>query len=147
MPLTLFICSGNYYRSRFAEAIFNNHAQKLGRDDRAISRGLATHLVKDFPESLSPDTLAALRERNIALTNTAPFPRQLTNADLALASRIIALNAGDHRPMLEKLHPGWAHRIEFWDIHDVEAASPASQLPLIESRVLKLFQDKENPLF
>src|SRR5713101_3323630 len=37
----LFLCTGNYYRSRFAEALFNSVAGKLGLPWKASSRGLA----------------------------------------------------------------------------------------------------------
>ena len=41
----LFVCTGNYYRSRFAEAVFNHLAAARGLPWRAVSRGLAVHLV------------------------------------------------------------------------------------------------------
>src|SRR5579884_2286819 len=37
----LFLCTGNYYRSRFAEALFDAVAVGRGLDWRAESRGLA----------------------------------------------------------------------------------------------------------
>ena len=37
----LFLCTGNYYRSRFAEILFNSVAGKMGLAWRASSRGLA----------------------------------------------------------------------------------------------------------
>src|SRR5260221_14621403 len=37
----LFLCTGNYYRSRFAEVLFNSVAGKMGLPWRASSRGLA----------------------------------------------------------------------------------------------------------
>ena len=37
----LFLCTGNYYRSRFAEVLFNSVAVKMGLPWRASSRGLA----------------------------------------------------------------------------------------------------------
>ncbi len=47
-PLTLFVCTGNFYRSRHAEALFNWHAARMGHPARAFSRGLlnqaASHL-------------------------------------------------------------------------------------------------------
>ena len=39
--VVLFLCTGNYYRSRFAEALFNSVAGKMGLPWRATSRGLA----------------------------------------------------------------------------------------------------------
>ncbi len=40
-PTVLFLCTGNYYRSRFAEALFNAVAGKMGLPWKATSRGLA----------------------------------------------------------------------------------------------------------
>ena len=37
----LFLCTGNYYRGRFAEVLFNSVAGKMGLPWRATSRGLA----------------------------------------------------------------------------------------------------------
>ena len=45
MPRTvLFLCTGNYYRSRFAEELFNDSARRAGLDWTATSRGLALEL-------------------------------------------------------------------------------------------------------
>ncbi len=41
MNKILFLCTGNYYRSRFAENLFNWLATKQGLDWQADSRGLA----------------------------------------------------------------------------------------------------------
>jgi len=41
MNKILFLCTGNYYRSRFAEHLFNWLAVKQGLDWQADSRGLA----------------------------------------------------------------------------------------------------------
>ena len=37
----LFLCTGNYYRSRFAEELFNHQAERADLDWIAQSRGLA----------------------------------------------------------------------------------------------------------
>ena len=64
-PVTsvLFVCTGNIYRSRYAEAYFNHRARELGIRARATSRGLRTDLVT---EDLSPFAAEAMRERGIA---------------------------------------------------------------------------------
>jgi hypothetical protein len=46
---TVFPCSGNYYRSRFAEELFNHAAKNAGLNWRASSRGLALE-----PENIGP---------------------------------------------------------------------------------------------
>jgi protein-tyrosine-phosphatase len=37
----LFLCTGNYFRSRFAEILFNSVAGKMGLPWKASSKGLA----------------------------------------------------------------------------------------------------------
>src|SRR5215469_14268030 len=74
----LFICTGNFYRSRFAEAVFNFHADKRMLPWEACSRGLAIHWADGF---LSPFTAAALSERQIPISYTGSGRIQLTEKD------------------------------------------------------------------
>ena len=39
--IILFLCTGNHYRSRFAEILFNFVAGRMGLPWKAFSRGLA----------------------------------------------------------------------------------------------------------
>jgi protein-tyrosine phosphatase len=57
----LFLCSGNYYRSRFAEDLFNHAAKSAGLNWRASSRGLA--LDPENIGSVSHFTHQALADR------------------------------------------------------------------------------------
>lgn len=139
----LFLCSGNYYRSRFSEALFNHHAEKRGLRTRAFSRGLATHLVADFPDLISPHTVEALAARRIPESNTGPRPVQVSNTDLATSARIIALKEAEHRAMLTDLHPGWEDRVEYWHVHDIDFAHPSAALPEIEVLIATLLDQVE----
>ncbi len=65
----LFVCTGNFYRSRFAEAVFNHEAGHAGLGWRAFSRGLRPHLNEG---DLSPHTAAALRQRGADLFRAIP---------------------------------------------------------------------------
>jgi protein-tyrosine phosphatase len=51
MPTVLFLCSGNYYRSRFAEVYFNRLAEQQPSAWRADSRGLALDPANPGPIS------------------------------------------------------------------------------------------------
>jgi protein-tyrosine phosphatase len=136
----LFVCSGNYYRSRFAEAVFNFHAARLDAPLRAFSRGLAIHLVAGAGD-LSPHTREALGVRGIPLRHTGPAPAALTLADLEGARRTIALKEAEHRPLMREQFPDWEDRVEYWSIHDIDAAAPADALPRLEERVLTLLRE------
>ncbi len=41
MKTVLFLCTGNYYRSRYAEILFNAKAEIMELEWKAVSRGLA----------------------------------------------------------------------------------------------------------
>jgi len=140
--IILFICTGNYYRSRFAEAVFNHHAKAHAAGWQAMSRGLAIHLVLG---PISPHVVKALQARGIPLTCTTPDRTQLTEADLAQATRVVALKEREHRPMIRKLFPAWEDRVEYWNVHDVEYLSPHSALPEIERCVLRLLKTDTSP--
>ncbi|HEX3600375.1 MAG TPA: hypothetical protein VHU84_09555, partial [Lacipirellulaceae bacterium] len=59
----LFLCTGNYYRSRFAEIYFNWLAQQRGLAWSAESRGLALDDCNNGP--ISRHTLSILKMRGI----------------------------------------------------------------------------------
>ncbi|VVM05050.1 arsenate reductase [Methylacidimicrobium cyclopophantes] len=134
----LFICTGNYYRSRFAEAVFNYHASARDLPWRAGSRGLA---VGPTPFPLSPFARSRLQELGIPLSHTRQFPLSLSEEDLAQAAHAIALQEREHRPMIARLFPEWVGRIRFWDIDDVDRSPAAIALPKLENHVLLLLNE------
>jgi len=133
----LFICTGNYYRSRFAEAVFNHHAEALNLPWKAFSRGLKIHAVpSDF--LLSPHTRQHLAARKMDLRHTAPDRSQLTEKDLAESRIVIALKDQEHRPMMRIQFPHWADRVTYWDVADQPETTPDEGLAQIESLVEEL---------
>lgn len=144
MRHVLFICSGNFYRSRFAEAVFNHAAEQRGADWRAFSRGLATHLV-DGAGDLSIHTRFALVSRGIPLACTGPRPVQLSDADLRRAARVIALKEEEHRPMMRALFSAWEDRIEYWHVHDLDVGTPFTVVPELERLTLQLLDQVAGP--
>jgi len=137
----LFLCTGNYYRSRYAEAMFNHRAARRRLDWRAFSRGLATHLAP--PVGLSPHSTLRMLERGIPRETTGRNPVQVTEKDFQRAERIVALKESEHRPLLAKLHPAWENRVEYWEISDLDAALPEVALASIEAHVMNLLTDLE----
>lgn len=43
-----------------------------------------------------------------------------------------------HLPWIEKRFDRFADRVEYWDIHDVDASTPEEQLPLLRAKVRQL---------
>lgn len=134
----LFICTGNFYRSRFAEAVFNHHAILEGLSWTAFSRGLAIHLAEG---SLSPFTLHALTARQIDLRHTGPDRTSLSDDDFLQSERQIAMDRAEHYPMMQQCFPKWADKILYWDVSDLPLRQPYEALPEIELRVTQLFEE------
>ncbi len=88
----LFLCTGNYYRSRYAEVLFNCVAGKMGLTWRASSRGLA---LERGVHNLGPMAVAAvkaLEARGLrAVAEFSRFPIQVTAEDFEAAHWIVAL--------------------------------------------------------
>ena len=132
----LFICTGNYYRSRFSEAWFNHLALQHGSTWRAFSRGVDIELA---PSGLSAFTRRYLRLKKVSLELTTPDRNPLTLDDLIGATHSIALKESEHRPYLHRDFPAWENRIEYWNFHDLDAATAKEMLPSLEQHVTTLF--------
>ncbi len=157
MRTVLFLCTGNYYRSRFAETLFNVLARQRGLDWRAVSRGLKIGWPGNVGP-ISPHALARLRERQILgpaseadseptirlsrelLAELERMPLQCCDEDFRAADRIVALKEAEHRPMVEQNHPAYASRVEYWHVHDVDQASPEQALDEVERLVRAMIE-------
>jgi protein-tyrosine phosphatase len=96
----LFLCTGNYYRSRFAEELFNHQAERGGLDWIAQSRGLALERGAHNVGLISPFALHALKEMSISARGADRFPQQCTADDLASADFVVAVKEQEHRPLM-----------------------------------------------
>jgi protein-tyrosine phosphatase len=132
----LFLCTGNYYRSRFAEIYFNWLAKQRGLDWSADSRGLALDDCNNGP--ISRHTLSILNKRGIKCGTTTRAPRPVTEADLAAADHVVAVKEAEHRPLVEMSFPAWRDRIEYWQVDDLDCALPQEAIPHLEIEVLRL---------
>lgn len=122
----LFLCTGNYYRSRFCEAYFNHLAGQRALAWRADSRGLAPDItVFRNPGPLSPHTHQALTALGVSLEPALRDPLSAHPEDFAQAQWIIALSRIEHEPMVEHRFPAYASRVEYWEVGDLPLASPA----------------------
>src|SRR5436309_12217500 len=130
----LFLCTGNYYRSRFAEVLFNSVAGKMGLAWRASSRGLALERGVNNVGPMAASAVQALEAMGVragdALTR---MPAQVTTDDLKGAAVVVALKHAEHLPLLQERFPAWAEKVEFWHVDDAPEV-----LGLIEQEVLGL---------
>jgi protein-tyrosine phosphatase len=138
MKHVLFLCSGNYFRSRFAEELFNFHSEKAHLNWRASSRALAIERGSENVGSLSPFTIEALKARNIFPAGLASFPLACRSEDFETAGLVIAMKEAEHHPLITERFPGWQNRVTYWHVHDIDAAGPAEAIDMIDRLVSDL---------
>lgn len=132
MKKVIFVCTANYYRSRFAEAWFNFRKGTALDDWQAESRGL---MIECAPGSISPHTKDAIKEYKIPKSCYQPFPVALALEDLERVDLVIALKTDEHKAMMQKKFPEWVDRIRYWDVHDLDVWNPSQTIPAIEIQV------------
>jgi protein-tyrosine phosphatase len=145
MKRVLFLCSGNYYRSRFAEEVFNHLAREAGVGWAADSRGLrvqADGVVNVGP--ISRHAVEGLAARGLD-AGAMRMPRQVTEEDLRGAAVVVALKEAEHRGMMERQFPEWAGRVRYWHVHDLDMARPEEALGELEALVRGLVGELNTP--
>jgi len=120
----LFLCTGNYYRSRFVEELFNHHAIRERLPWKAQSRGLS----EDFSQYRNPGPIAAVTLAELTRLGVQPlqasrFPLYVELTDFDRFDRIIALSREEHTPMVSRRFAERLHQVEFWEVEDVEFVS------------------------
>jgi protein-tyrosine phosphatase len=139
MKQVLFLCTANYYRSRFAEHLFNWLAEQERLPWKADSCGVNADLWQNIGP-ISCHTIEAMRERGIPVPAEHRCPKQLTLAHLAAADLVIAVKEAEHRAMMTDRFPEWTDRIEYWHVDDLDCAQPEKSLPHLEANVRALLK-------
>jgi protein-tyrosine phosphatase len=136
----LFLCTGNYYRSRFAEEVFNHRAANASINWQAQSRALAIERGVNNVGPISPLAVRGLSERGLIARASNRPPQQCTIADLEAAKLVVALNESEHRPLMLERFPDWVAQIEYWKVGDLDRASPSVALALIDTQISALLE-------
>jgi protein-tyrosine phosphatase len=131
----LFICTGNYYRSRFAEIYFNHLAPELKIEDISTSRGVNPCC---FTDPISDSAVHFLESVGVKPTHPYRNPMKLTDECFKSNDLFIALDEQEHRPMIERIFPYWADQIEYWRVPDRPILQPNVALPMIAKNVENL---------
>jgi protein-tyrosine phosphatase len=138
MHQILFICTGNYYRSRFAEIYFNHLSTTRGVSFISRSRGFRMNPEKN-KGVLSPHTLSYLEKLQIS-TQEVGVPTKLELHDLQNATHIIAMDEKEHRTMMKIFFPEWITKVDFWNFEDDYLVSPLQVLPALQNKVEALME-------
>lgn len=145
--LALFVCTGNYYRSRFAEHLFAHLCEQRGLDWTTDSVGLGVDWAcKVNVGPISKVAVASLADRGITITQPR-MPRSMTLEDLQNATRVILLDEPEHRPMMRDQFPDWEDhdRVTYWKVLDVPPNEDFHPMDAIEPLVVDLVEEIAKP--
>lgn len=132
----LFVCTGNYYRSRYAESLFNALAIQAHLPWTAESRGFV--LAQSNVGPISNLTLKQLAASGIPVEEPIRSPMLLQQAELETADLVIALKEAEHRPWFERQFPEWVERVEYWHVHDLDQTPADEALAMVGREVERL---------
>jgi protein-tyrosine phosphatase len=132
--LVLFLCTGNFYRSRFAEIYFNHRATQLELPLRAFSRGIQSAAGRN-KGPISVFTINYLRELEIPIPGIDNYPVQLQESDFEQATETVALDETEHRPMILRDFPHRLDQVTFWHFPDIQFEQPTLILPAIKNEI------------
>ena len=136
MKTVLFLCTGNYYRSRYAEIFFNAKAEEMGLEWNAVSRGLAPDPRNPGP--MFRATMKALQKQGISVENHLRLPMKVTEADFESNDHVVAVKEAEHRPMILRNFPQWLDQVEFWHVDDLDCCGPDEAFPHLDREVAAL---------
>ena len=132
----LFVCTGNFYRSRFAEALFNEKAGEAHLNWQAYSRGLQ---LASSQHGISPYSRQELIKRGVPKSYWSGVPKPLTREDLEKSDCIVLMDEAEHRPLLEKKFPVRDDRkIHYWHIAEAWKVKPAISCQAMTKNVEQL---------
>jgi protein-tyrosine phosphatase len=136
-----FVCTGNYYRSRFAEALFNQKAHAANLNWHASSRGL--NLVP-WQLGISHYTKEELLKRGVSKDFWSSTPKKLTRGDITASDCIILMDETEHRRVFEKNFPqSDDSKIQYWHIPDSGQLKPALACARMSTEIDQLLESLE----
>ncbi len=143
MNKILFLCTGNYYRSRFSEEYFNHFSKHQNLTWFADSKGLQRSFVGNGNIGpIAQNTLNKLSSLNINPVAHARMPSHVYESDFQSFDRVIAVSKDEHEPMLSAIWPETVfEKVEYFDVEDLHIEGPETALPRLIRHLDKLIYE------
>lgn len=141
MKSVLFLCTGNYYRSRLAEELLRLYASNEGVSVFCSSAGLGIIPNINNRGPIATRAIDYLKKLGIEKPVDYQAPRQCTQADISSADIIVCMNEQEHRLLLEKKFAPLTHKdIRHWNIPDVGEDPDSTGPESIDLKVRELLR-------
>ena len=139
MNSTLFVCTANIFRSRFAEEVYNAIAREKGIYTSAFSAGLR---VGDFKyRKIYPPALKQLKKFQIQPLRSEEKSIHINDINLKDFDRIICMDKLEHEPMIKENPRLKTYNFEYWEIVDMPKVDSSISLPACYRKVESLLLD------
>ena len=149
MKKYLFICTKNFYRSRFAESYFNYLSNRYEVDAMSKSAGLKIHLADEKASKEGEISLIAknkLDSMGISSEFYSKKREKLTEKMLENSDYIIVMDEDEHFSMFLEHFPKYIKKVIFYRAKDIEHCDADITLnyikKMIESEIYYIFTNK-----
>ncbi|MDD4872434.1 MAG: low molecular weight phosphatase family protein [Kiritimatiellae bacterium] len=139
----LFLCTGNFYRSRLAEELLRFYSEDQGIDLVSDSAALG-----DIPNPINIGPISQEALRYLGQLGKKPeyflqrYPKKCTVADIISADIIIGLNEREHKRWFEEQFPDFTLKcVQYWHVPDVEEDPDKVGPELMDKNVRELLKD------
>ena len=142
-----FVCTGNYYRSRFAESYFNYLCDILKLDYVADSYGLAIHFADELAKEhgeVSPFSRERMNYIGIPERYFERDRKSLTKDAIENSDMVIAMDKEEHTPMIMESFPSYINQFNFFEVKDVFDWEPKQTLDETQKMVERMINDIVN---
>ena len=142
-----FVCTGNYYRSRFAESYFNYLCDILKLNYIADSYGLAIHYADELAEEhgeISPFSKERMESIGIPNFYFERDRKSLTKDAIENADLIVAMDKDEHTEMILEQFPTYINQFNFFKVKDVFDWEPKKTLDETQKKVEAMINDIMN---
>lgn len=136
MKNVLFLCTGNYYRSRLAHEYFNYWCAKLALPYQADSRALSQALEGNGNKgNIATEVVQILTGLEIPCHSQHRPPLSVTADDFANAELIIAMDKDEHLPMVSQDYVAVKDKVNYLNVGDVHVEPVYVAVPKLIKQV------------